>query len=201
MPKTCWIVVLATLLVLLLLGHGFGAERSSMPTPEWSQVHYDPNLTEDLLTRLLKIVHLSTDKCYFTSFGIRSTCAFKLESLDKRVYQDHIQFTLVKLPDPTEPRCLEDCDERLSVKIMDGRFWCSYLNFCYWRQIACFHSNSCYRYLKSVKRQELTLDKRTYRLGDVIIGRIDFECLVECPESPEKPEPVMVKGIFKTILK
>ena len=59
----------------------------------------------------------------------------------------------------------------------------------------------------TTKRQKLTLDKNVYRKGDVIKGRIDFEC-VEEPTNPkyiEKwgkiiPSSITVKGVFKTIL-
>ncbi len=200
MLKTSWILALTEVLLLLLLGHGFGAELPPVPTPEWSKVHYDPKLTEDtsIFFRLLQSIvppswkeFWQTDKCYFTSSGIPATCGFRIWLINKTTRAHDIGFDIVKQePDPTMPSCLEDCIERLSVKIMDGRFTCSYFNSC------------CWRYLSShVKRQELTMDKQTYRMRDVITGRIDFECLAECPQCQDKPEPVIVKGVFKTILK
>ncbi len=59
----------------------------------------------------------------------------------------------------------------------------------------------------TTKRQELTLDKEVYGKGDVIKGRIDFECVQEAtnPKYVEKwgrtPTTIKVYGVFKTILK
>jgi hypothetical protein len=43
-------------------------------------------------------------------------------------------------------------------------------------------------------RQKLTLDKKTYQKGDVIKGRIDFECM------KQGPFVIKVYGFFKTIV-
>jgi hypothetical protein len=49
------------------------------------------------------------------------------------------------------------------------------------------------------------LDKKEYQKGDVIKGRIDFECLSEFnPEYAKKfgrdPRTIKVLGVFKTIV-
>ena len=52
-------------------------------------------------------------------------------------------------------------------------------------------------------RQTLILDKKAYRKGDVIRGRIYFECLDELnnPKYPNRPpRPIKVKGVFKTVV-
>ncbi len=186
MPKNSWIVALATLLVLPLLGHGLGAAGSSVSSVVRSKVHYDPNLTEDLLTRLLKIVSLSTDNCYLTSFGIKNgvTCRLIVTS------PDSIGVDIAK--QVPESASLDVCSEVLKGHIIKGMFTCYYDRTCY---------SGCGNCKATTKRQELTLDKQTYRKGDAITGRIDFQCSVECPGCLEKPEPIIVKGVFKTILK
>jgi len=52
----------------------------------------------------------------------------------------------------------------------------------------------------------LTLDKKAYRKGDVIKGKIDFECVQE-PTNREyiekwgsDPTTIKVYGVFKTIV-
>lgn len=52
------------------------------------------------------------------------------------------------------------------------------------------------------------LDKKVYRKGDLIKGRIDFECVEEEMADPEvakkyveDPATVKVRGVFKTIVK
>jgi hypothetical protein len=44
-------------------------------------------------------------------------------------------------------------------------------------------------------RQKLTLDKKTYQKGDVIKGRIDFECI-----RGQGPDVINIYGFFKTIV-
>lgn len=163
-PKTPWILALIVVLVLLFLGHGFGAE---------SQVHYDPKLTKD------------TGKCYFTSFGTKARVVCKLWLFGP----DTIHFSIGK-PDlfPTS------CGETLKGAIIDGKFSCYYSLICKIPRRGC---STC----TTVQRQELTLDKKTYRKGDVITGKIDFECLDDRPACAKNPSPVIVKGVFKTILK
>jgi hypothetical protein len=196
MLKTSWILALTAVLLLLLLGHGSGLVLTPDLTPMRSRVHYDPDLTEDVLTRLLKMVHLSTDGCYFTSFGIkkRGVCELTL------IRPDYISLSISKprleyLPGETPDYDPEYCWEMLHVKIMKGMFWCDY------EERMCINPKCGHWCKATTKRQELTLDKQTYGKGDVITGRIDFECLVECPQCPEKPEPVIVEGVFRTILK
>ena len=57
-------------------------------------------------------------------------------------------------------------------------------------------------------RQKLTLDKKAYRKGNVIKGRIDFECVQKVidPKNIERwgKDPtttIKVYGVFKTIVK
>jgi len=81
----------------------------------------------------------------------------------------------------------------LLVRISDGKFTCQYWN----------HDGD---FTRTTTRQELTLDKRVYRKGDVIKGRIDFECVskVYDPKDLERPGhyPLncSVFGVFKTIV-
>lgn len=167
MPKTPWILALTAVFLLLLLGHGFGTEEQSVPTR--SQVHYDPQLTED------------AGKCYVTSFGTKNRVILCEASLLGPNTIDLVIKNRVGV-----------CYEWLRSRITKGMFECDY-------SVSCKYPHR--RFRCTTKRQELTLDKKEYRKGDLVTGRIDFECLVECPECPEKPETVIVKGVFKTILK
>ncbi len=50
----------------------------------------------------------------------------------------------------------------------------------------------------------MTLDKKAYRKGDVIKGRIDIEVLDELinPKYPDRPpRPIMLYRVFKTVVK
>jgi hypothetical protein len=62
-------------------------------------------------------------------------------------------------------------------------------------------------FIWTTKQQKLTLDKKTYSKGDVVKGKIDFECAESTtdPKWIEKygPNPITIKvfGVFKTIVK
>ncbi len=54
-------------------------------------------------------------------------------------------------------------------------------------------------------RQKLTLDKKVYRKGDLIKGKIEFECAEELaylwlPFLSETTRTITINGVFKTIL-
>ncbi|MFH1113521.1 MAG: hypothetical protein V1792_06335 [Pseudomonadota bacterium] len=55
---------------------------------------------------------------------------------------------------------------------------------------------------QTTTRQTLTLDKKTYRKGDVIKGRIDFVCWSELiqPHPASPSHKTYVYGVFKTIV-
>ena len=172
---TARIVAIAVVLILSFLDHVFGAEHQSVPAPMWSKVNHDSKPTKDI------------GKCYFTSFGIKHqirSCELRLLGPDiiDLVIENR---SLVRIP---------VCGERLRGRIANGMFRCTYSLNCKiprpTRILTC-----------TTIRQELTLDKKTYRKGDVVTGMIDFECLGECPECQDKPKLVIVKGVFKTILK
>lgn len=55
----------------------------------------------------------------------------------------------------------------------------------------------------TTKRQKMTLDKKGYRKGDTIKGKIDFECLDELidPKYPNRPpRTIQVYGVFKAMV-
>ena len=90
--------------------------------------------------------------------------------------------------------------EALRVQVRNGTFashyWCAYVADPRDMVLAW-----------TTKRQKLTLENNTYRIGDVISGKIDFECVQEIanPKYVEKygknPTTIKVHGVFKTIVK
>ncbi len=181
MPRTPWILALTAVLLLLLLGHGFGTER------QWSRVNYDPKLTQGYGQMLLHLFREDTGSCYFTSFGIKN----RVECEARLIRPDWIHVRIVKQR-PADPT---SCGEALLGNIMNGMFACYY-------QTTCKMPSPTKWWACTTKRQGLTLDKKTYRVGDLVTGRVDFECLEECPEceGQDKPKPVTVEGVFRTIL-
>lgn len=87
--------------------------------------------------------------------------------------------------------------DNLKIVVHDGVFWSQY-----WTE-----SNMESSWIWVTKRQELTLDKNMYQRGDLIKGRIYFECV----EGLAHPRPtytfqesltvIKIQGVFKTILK
>jgi len=91
-------------------------------------------------------------------------------------------------------------NDALLVQIKNGVFWCQY-----WGGYPCVPSMQDGRVIWTTTEQALTLDKKAYRKGDEVRGRIYFECLRE-PTDPRATEgcgwlgTIMVRGVFKTII-
>ncbi len=88
--------------------------------------------------------------------------------------------------------------DKRTVRITNGMFTCQY-----WTG---YKRPGKADWLWTTQRQSLILDKKTYRKGDVIKGRIDFECVQE-PTNPEYIQkygknltPIKVYGVFKAIV-
>jgi hypothetical protein len=205
MPKTCWTVVVAALLVFLLLGYGFGAKWGD---PPWgqpyqmrSQVNYDPKLSDPFFNTekwicprykpeceekdRLKL----TAKCFTTFQGKHriSFCDAKL--LDG----DRIELLI-------HERTAADNDN-LRIIIRDGVFRSQY-----WHEYLLGTGTRIPAGVRwTTTRQNLTLDKKVYRKGDVIKGKIEFECAEELaylwlPFLSETTRTITINGVFKTIV-
>jgi hypothetical protein len=208
-------VLLGPVLALLLLSHGFGAEWPAPPPgqPELmrSQVNYDPKLTDPFFDSNewsyadydLEGVPLDkrpkepprlkhTARCFSTSghstpqenehlVRFCEARLFDVNMIDLFIHEDNAEFF-----------------DNLTVRIKDGMFTCQY-----WTG---YKGPGKADWIWTTTRQSLTLDKKTYRKGDVIKGRIDFECVQE-PTNPKYIEKygknlttIKVYGVFKTIV-
>lgn len=224
---TNWIA-LAAVLTLLLLGHsiadnlkyGIGSWQvpSGQPAQMSSRVDHDPKLTDPFFKsnewsypywiikhadghfestssvdeRPVKepprVKH--TAKCFITALEYgRDTdsvrfCEAKLLAvnvIDLLIHEKNMAYV-----------------DALRVQIRNGMFTCQYWTFYKWPGKA--------DWIWTTKRQELTLEKKVYRKGDVIKGKIAFEC-VEEPTNPKyiekwsrNPTTIKVYGVFKTVL-
>jgi hypothetical protein len=88
------------------------------------------------------------------------------------------------------------CD-RLRIQIIDGYFRCQY---------STVYPDATRGLIWTTKHQRLTLDSEKYHKGDLIKGKIEFEC-VEEPTDPEHIEragryvkTIKLYGVFKTIV-
>ena len=204
-------MLLGPVLALLLLGWSFGAEWPAPPPgqPEqiWSRIHYDPNLSDPFFEsnewsyrdydakgnpperrpkEPPRVRH--TAKCFSTSLRtahrVRFCEARLLEenAIDLFIYEDSPAFF-----------------DQMSVRIRNALFTCQY-----WTG---YKAPGKADLIWTTKRQNLTMDKKVYRKGDVIKGRIDFEC-VEEPTNPEYVEKygkyvatIKVYGVFRTVIR
>jgi hypothetical protein len=122
-----------------------------------------------------------TARCYSTSSGSKHRVNFcKARLLDGHVIEILIHKSRGAFSDA------------LKVRISGGKFACQF-----WTP----YEFGGIRW--TTTQQKLTLDKKTYQKGDVIKGRIDFECLSEWqPEYAAKfgrdPRTIKVYGVFKT---
>jgi hypothetical protein len=185
-----WIPALATVLVLLLLGRGFG-DKWTDPLPQGqpaqikSQVNYNPKLSDPFFE-----AGESYTAQVFTSFQYDRFIKF----CDAKLLDGNTVELFIHEHNPSN-------DDNLRIVVENGVFWSQY-----WYYYKDFFGN--YEGLKwTTTKQELTLDKQVYRRGDVIKGKIDFECIQENkhPRLIEKygrnPRTITLKGVFKTILK
>jgi hypothetical protein len=91
--------------------------------------------------------------------------------------------------------------DRLRIQVKSGMFTCQY-----WTYHKAPEGKAGLAW--TTKRQELTLDNKVYRKGDVVKGRIHFECVEEVtnPEYVAKwrvitrPITIKVWGVFKPIV-
>jgi hypothetical protein len=124
-----------------------------------------------------------TARCYSTSFGVKHTvnfCEARLidgQVIDLLIHESRGAFS-----------------DSLLVRIRDAKFTSQYWNH-----------DGAGAVTWTTTRQKLTLDKKVYAKGDMIKGRIDFECLSELnPKYAQQfgrdPRTVKVFGVFKTIL-
>jgi hypothetical protein len=184
---TGWVLAFAAFLALLPLGHGFGAEwpnpPSGQPEQMWSKVDYDPKLTDPFFSSQ-KWGHPDTARCFSTSFGSKHLVPFcEAKSLEKNRMDLFIHHS-----SPGH-------DDRLKIRIRNGMFTCQFWTL--------YRAGTGEGLRWTTKQQKLTLNKKAYRKGDVIKGRIDFECLDELinPKYPGRPpRTIMVYGVFKTIV-
>ncbi|MBI5568597.1 MAG: hypothetical protein HY914_01495 [Desulfomonile tiedjei] len=210
-------ILLGPVLVLLLLGNAFGAAWENPPPGQpnqmQSRVDYDPKLTDPFFTSnewsypwyIIKHgdghfedttsdkrpdkepPHLKhTAKCFSTSYGSKHLvrfCAARFlgeNMIDLFIHEKNPAFR-----------------DALRVRIRNGMFTSQY-----WTRYVAGPIDLIW----TTKRQKLTLDKKEYRKGDVIKGRIDFECVQEITD-PEYVEEhgrglttIKVNGVFKTIV-
>jgi hypothetical protein len=215
-------ILLGPVLALLLLGNGFASEDgykmwqvpAGRPEQMWSQVRYDPKLTDPFFTSnewsypwwIIKhpdghfestrsedespikdpprLKH--TAKCFSTSF-------LQKEHLIKFCEARFLDLNMIDLSlDENNAAFVET----LKVQIRNGMFSCEYSGL---TDVPLPKG-----LMWTTKRQELTLDKTVYRKGDEIKGRVYFELLQEMtdPKYVEKygrnPKAIKIYGVFKT---
>jgi len=204
---TSRVLALVVVLALLLLGNGFASQDGydiwkmppGQPEQMRSQVHYDPKLMDTFFEsdaerypycsrvakRGSKQWDTTTAMCFSNSLGVKHVVAIcearsvDANTIDLLIHQDSVGF-----------------NDKLRVQVRSGMFTCQYLT--------CYPGRVETDLIWTTKRQELTLEKKVYRKGDVIKGRIDFECLQEAtsPKFIEKhgkwPQTIKMWGVFKT---
>ncbi len=207
-------MLLGAVSALLVLGQGFGAKwwrvpPRGQPAQMWSRVDYDPKLNDPFFKanqwrhpdydskgtpldegRKEQPRFKQTAKCYSSVSG---GWKHLVEFCEGRLLDVNTTELLIHHSGP-------GYDDALRVRIRNGMFTCQYWTL-FRRRAA-----SLLTTVWMTKRQELTLDKKVYRKGDVIKGRIDFECVhwMSPPNvlrhSTGKPSTIKLYGVFKTIV-
>jgi hypothetical protein len=192
-PFKC--ILLGPVLALLLVGHALGAAwwsvpPSGQPMQMQSKLDYDLKLTDPFFASN-KRPKSHTAKCFSTSRE-GGTGKHLVIHCDARLVDANMIDLLIHHSNAAD-------DDALRVLIKKEFFTCQYWTLNKGRGEP--------DWIWTTKGQKLTLDKKTYRKGDVIKGRIDFECVQE-PTNPEyidhwgkDPRIIKVYGVFKTIVK
>jgi hypothetical protein len=211
--KTRWIAAQAVVLALMLLCQGFknwDDPPLGQPAQMRSRVTYDAKLSDPffeseewicpgwlekapdgrIINRLggpgeKELPAKRTAKCFTNSFGDDHSINF----CDAKLIDDHkIELFIHDSDAPTW--------DNLKIVVQDGVFRSQY-----W--VGGVGGN----WMWTTKRQKLTLDKKVYRKGDTIKGRIFFECVEECVNPrprhrfQESPDVIKIQGVIKTIVK
>ncbi|MFH1113218.1 MAG: hypothetical protein V1792_04795 [Pseudomonadota bacterium] len=213
-------ILLGALPTLVLLTNAFGVEWSFPPRAlsllPWFRVGYDPKLTDPFFKSnewsypwyIIKHPdgHFEdttsgirpekepprlkrTARCFSNSYGEWHVVSF----CEARFVDGHNIDLFIHDHNPS-------FSDALMVRISNGMFKCM-----------CFPASRILSREKTVivaetTRQKLILDKKVYRKGDVIKGRIDFELVEEVidekhvQEYSSAPKTIQVFGVFKTIV-
>ena len=86
--------------------------------------------------------------------------------------------------------------DNLKILVKDGLFSCQYWTF----YVADKGDEGL---IWTTKRQKLILDKKVYAIGDIIKGKIEFECLQEVTNPKyggRHPKAIIIEGVFRTII-
>jgi len=209
-------ILLGPVLALLLFGHGFAAEwgwwsvpPSGQPAQMSSRVHYDPKLSDPFFK---SEKWCNPNGSYLVASGtgpegehpqrLKCTANVRVSPVG---YSEHppVRFCEARLLDTNSMDLFihgstASSNDALLVQIRNGVFWCQY-----WGGYPCVPSMQDGKVIWTTTKQKLTLDKKVYRKGDEVRGRIYFECLRE-PTDPRATEEcgwrgtIIVRGVFKT---
>ncbi|MFC1834439.1 hypothetical protein ACFL2Q_06860 [Thermodesulfobacteriota bacterium] len=207
-------ILLGPLLSLLLIGTGLGAERTVprwvSPYPLWSKVDYEPKLTDPFFKS-----NEWGRQCYRSSRGdtrcddpgpedapvtgdrqVKRTAKCFSNSMGGGESMHLVRFCEAKLLAGLGVvlELHEDGPghmDSLRVWIRNGMFTSRF------RDRAASKRARLRPRRWTPKRQKLTLNKKTFRKGDVIKGRIDLECIEELGGHVG---PVIFYGVFKTVV-
>ncbi|MEW6348731.1 MAG: hypothetical protein AB1646_06685 [Thermodesulfobacteriota bacterium] len=217
-------ISLGPLLVLLHLGHGFAGNLEhgighywrvppGQPAQIWSRVDHDRKLSDPFFNSdrwsnaewVFDAPHaeieVSADrtKKKVALFKHTAECTSNSRGSDHVIRICEARLLGEKAIDLLIHESTPGFYDRLRVEVRNGMFACQY-----WTEYLMRLTGVTLTW--TTKRQELTLDKKAYRKGDVIKGRIDFECIQEntTPEFSSKfgrcLDTIKVHGVFKTVV-
>jgi hypothetical protein len=207
------ILALAAVLALWLLGHGLCAKWPDPPPgqPEQmrSQANYDPKLADPFFKSekwsypwwIIKRADGSIENTFGGPTDEKELPRLKHTARCYTSFQGEnwINFCDAKLSNGNTIELFihDQHAHNLRIVIQSELFWSQY--WYYYK--ARTRLDEGLRW--TTKKQELTLDKQVYRKGDVIKGRIVFECAEEVNNplpSNKFPKIIKIEGVFKTIL-
>lgn len=206
-------LLLGAVSFFVLVSHGFSSEWCVPPRGQlhqiWSKVKCNPKLSDpffntgewsyldydlegiplkERLTEPPRLKH--TAKCFSTSFGGRE---HRVRYCRAKLLNGNIVCLLIHESNP-------GFDDRLRVLVRNGKFTCQFWTL--FRIRARARPGARW----TTTRQKLILNEKVYRPGDVMKGRIDFECVQEIIDPTlmkhydGNPSTVKLYGVFKTVV-
>ena len=194
-------ILLTPVLALLLSGHGFGAKWQNppggLPDQMQSQVNYDPELSDPFFESERWRCPNNKEECDDKDRLKNTARCFTSFQYDHFIHVCDAKFVDANTIELFIHEATASTYDNLRIIIRNGVFRTQY-----WTDNV--ESTPLDEGLRwTTTKQKLTLDKTVYRKGDVIKGRIVFECAEEVNNplpGAQFPHIIKIEGVFKTIL-
>jgi hypothetical protein len=173
--------LLLLILICLITATSAYAEPKGQPDQLVSPVEYDENLSDPFfdLRDIKHTANLVTDQQY----------EHMIRYCDAELKNGSIELYIHDFTPST--------NDNLKIKIVGGFFQSQY-----WTTYVADRGDEGLTW--TTKKQKLILDKKNYKKGDIIKGKLEFECVQQVTNPEYKgtsPHNIKIEGVFKAVVK